>query len=249
MKRWNTIIESAFTLIELLVVIGIISILAAILFPVFARAQEKARQSVCLSNLKQISSAVMMYTQDYDGWFPLHQYPTGHSDFVALPPAADKPWDAGNWIWSTHPYVKNWNVLTCPSAILATGYGNANPPLFYTNYTLNGYLHMKNDSVVINPAETFMIVEGIGSRALDGYGACFPVPFWNPPNPSIYEYIYYIRDGLGINHSGGSDIAFIDGHVKWQPSPGLNGLINHFPVTDPQGSDFNINHFTPWTNW
>src|ERR671915_2414483 len=67
-------VRAGFTLIELLVVIAIIAILAAILFPVFAQAREKARQSACLSNTKQLGSAVMMYTQDYDETFALNLY-------------------------------------------------------------------------------------------------------------------------------------------------------------------------------
>jgi prepilin-type N-terminal cleavage/methylation domain-containing protein len=71
-----------FTLIELLVVIAIIAILAAILFPVFARAREKARENTCLSNLKQITLGILMYTQDYDGCYPLARYygDLGYSD-------------------------------------------------------------------------------------------------------------------------------------------------------------------------
>src|SRR5437667_5116621 len=64
----------AFTLIELLVVIAIIAILAAILFPVFSQARENGRNSVCLSNMRQISNAILMYTQDYDEAFPLNRY-------------------------------------------------------------------------------------------------------------------------------------------------------------------------------
>jgi prepilin-type N-terminal cleavage/methylation domain-containing protein len=73
-----------FTLIELLVVIAIIAILAAILFPVFAQAREKARQASCLSNAKQMSTAVMMYAQDYDETFPLYFQPQANGD---------------NWYW------------------------------------------------------------------------------------------------------------------------------------------------------
>ena len=97
-----------FTLIELLVVIAIIAILAAILFPVFAKAREKARQAACLSNLKQVGLAIMMYVQDYDERMPIagamdHRNascrfacPTG------LPPVV-------------MPYVKNFGIFTCPS--------------------------------------------------------------------------------------------------------------------------------------
>jgi prepilin-type N-terminal cleavage/methylation domain-containing protein len=77
---------SAFTLIELLVVIAIIAILAAILFPVFAQAREKARQSSCLSNMKQLSTGSLMYVQDYDEKFMLTTPNNGHSSFTT-------PWD------------------------------------------------------------------------------------------------------------------------------------------------------------
>src|SRR5579875_455897 len=89
----------AFTLIELLVVIAIIAILAAILFPVFAQAREKARQISCLSNEKQIALAVIQYTQDYDEYFP-----------TGLGPA----WDPDTWTNETVPYIKSYAVFVCP---------------------------------------------------------------------------------------------------------------------------------------
>ena len=92
--------RSGFTLIELLVVIAIIAILAAILFPVFAQAREKARQASCLSNEKQLATAVLMYSQDYDELFP-----TG---------VQEGWWDC-TWYRIVAPYVKNDNVFKCPS--------------------------------------------------------------------------------------------------------------------------------------
>ena len=89
-----------FTLIELLVVIAIIAILAAILFPVFAQAREKARQTSCLSNAKQLGNAVLMYTQDFDEVFPL---------------GCDNNWWMLQWTNTTQPYMKNVGVLRCPS--------------------------------------------------------------------------------------------------------------------------------------
>jgi len=105
-----------FTLIELLVVIAIIAILAAILFPVFAQAREKARQSVCLSNMKQQGHAVMMYAQDYDEtlvpWWVWNLVPTN-----------PKGW-GDHWYWYVNllPYVKTKEIFRCPSAGGPSGY-------------------------------------------------------------------------------------------------------------------------------
>ena len=96
-----------FTLIELLVVIAIIAILAAILFPVFAQAREKARQSGCLSNLKQIGTGIMMYTQDYDEAYPCNWY----GGLWPTTPDGKQY----KWMDAIYPYVKNEQVFTCPS--------------------------------------------------------------------------------------------------------------------------------------
>ncbi len=93
----------AFTLIELLVVIAIIAILSAILFPVFAQAREKARQSACLSNTKQIGTALVMYLSDYDGAYP---YASTKETFTPKIRWADR----------LHPYTKNTGIFLCPSA-------------------------------------------------------------------------------------------------------------------------------------
>jgi prepilin-type N-terminal cleavage/methylation domain-containing protein len=104
--------RAGFTLIELLVVIAIIAILAAILFPVFARAREKARQTSCLSNMKQCALSILMYVQDYDETFP--RVPN-----VADPYLNPKgPVEKQGWLyWAQmiQPYVKSPQILACPS--------------------------------------------------------------------------------------------------------------------------------------
>ncbi len=102
-----------FTLIELLVVIAIIAILAAVLFPVFSQAREKARQAACLSNQKQIGLAFLQYAQDYDERFPwFYNNKQGTSQSVNYGPGA---WALGYWFNNLHPYIKSWEMFKCPS--------------------------------------------------------------------------------------------------------------------------------------
>ena len=119
--------QAAFTLIELLVVIAIIAILAAILFPVFARARENARKSSCQSNLKQIGLGLMQYTQDYD-----EKFPYSRTD-------ADK----SPWHTKIFPYVKSTQIFACPSntgntAILNNSVSTAIPQGIPYSYVANG---------------------------------------------------------------------------------------------------------------
>ncbi len=201
-----------FTLIELLVVIAIIAILAAILFPVFARAREKARTASCQSNLKQLALGFAMYAQDYD-----ERLPRWHWGLDRYEPTARI------WYWQIYPYVKNEQLFSCPSQ------GQKNRVRYYTNpsfpwpgYGYNEPLTMYGPSLarITYPSETLLL--GDCRHALGG---------WTPGAGLLWRYIFVMRstgcrgcpNGGDLNsmndnnppHNGGSNIAFVDGHVKW----------------------------------
>lgn len=200
-----------FTLIELLVVIAIIAILAAILFPVFAKAREKARQSSCLSNLKQLSLGMIQYTQDYDERFALRdcgRLPGAYGS-GPVPGAPDFNWVASwssyqnTWINQIYPYVKNTQVYHCPSgtpAPIGCDYGM--PDYGYTTTPAVARVSMFRTvpppslGQFTRPAETMMMTEKTSGG--------------NPQYVLMDQ--YYCCDP---RHNEGGNVAFIDGHVKW----------------------------------
>ncbi|HZP80940.1 MAG TPA: DUF1559 domain-containing protein [Chthonomonadaceae bacterium] len=137
--------RTGFTLIELLVVIAIIAILAAILFPVFAQAREKARQASCLSNMKQLGLALNMYVQDNDEMFPRGlgcvggSMPGGNNGPISCPWYTDAvpPWNS-NWVLTTSPYIKSLPVFGDPSDGLAMKPATTFPGV-YISYGINAF--------------------------------------------------------------------------------------------------------------
>ena len=204
--------RKGFTLIELLVVIAIIAILAAILFPVFARAREKARQASCMSNLKQMGIAFMMYSQDYHEKLPPYSYQVGSNEVMW-----GTYYDAGS---GTHipekgliqPYMKSTQIEDCPSAPEVEATAINTPPVAYGyNYT---YLTKDNGgtfyrlpigmAAIESPSETVMLTDGASWNS----GA----QKWGRPGYAPGPAAGYVR--IHARHSGMANVLWVDGHVK-----------------------------------
>ena len=170
------------------------------MFPVFAKAREKARQSSCLSNLKQLGLATLSYSQDYDELLPMRYYAIAGGN--------------GNWMYTLAPYMKSTQIYYCPSTKQAS-YG-------YNTYYLDRY----SLSVIQSPSETVMFGEigqtTNGTTTYWGEGSLNrPATFGNPPTAPADELNFPVAgDGNytcrpRATHNDGCNITFVDGHTKW----------------------------------
>jgi prepilin-type N-terminal cleavage/methylation domain-containing protein/prepilin-type processing-associated H-X9-DG protein len=207
---------AAFTLIELLVVIAIIAILAAILFPVFAQAREKARQTSCLSNTKQIMLGELMYIQDYD---ETHSWTWGW----------DPTWVP--WHQQIDPYVKNQQLWKCPSDPYDRGSTNGvrNPPVSYSQnfrWPQNGWNWDSGspswlmspvssaEATITNPATTIFMAERQNGYHQWAQGWATEV-FCEGYGEFYAKSASGVETGSALVHSRGSNYGFCDGHAKW----------------------------------
>jgi prepilin-type N-terminal cleavage/methylation domain-containing protein/prepilin-type processing-associated H-X9-DG protein len=213
-----------FTLIELLIVIAIISILAGIMFPTFARAREMARRSSCASNFKQISMGIIQYAQDYDDSLPLFSLSgQGYKGVDGYNGA-----DGARWADSIFPYIKSTQVFDCPSGdrnVKVYSGGRYFDPMTYSygivTASVAGNIGVagRNLSEIEDTARTLALVEdGRQDSGSDGEGQCRLMP-------SVGESLATLAGRLnGFRHTGvgENDIqnhafnaAYADGHVKW----------------------------------
>jgi prepilin-type N-terminal cleavage/methylation domain-containing protein/prepilin-type processing-associated H-X9-DG protein len=216
--------RSAFTLIELLVVIAIIAILAAILFPVFAQAREKARQTSCLSNTKQLATATLMYVQDYDETFPPAAYvgprPVAVANPVVLPAGGPSVLTVYDLL---QPYIKNIDIFNCPSYKPGLDWYNRLGPLWsgvfrYVGYVPNFGLFGDN----LCGGGGFPALKGGYTPALSLAAANFPadtVMFFDGTHRNEAA-APTVRLGaqnflMDARHSDGGNVNFADGHSKW----------------------------------
>lgn len=204
----------AFALIELLVVIAIIAILAAILFPVFARARESARRASCQSNLKQIGLGIAQYSQDYD-----EKYPTDNGGGGTPYSATTVYDDPGGWINKIMPYVKSKQIFVCgsskPSSSNPTGVGLEQSTSYWAaggvfKAQFNNVYSPIALAAILKPAETPQVYDNLSG---DFEAHRVFRPYW--VTSSLYSHVGSFTTVRPGTHFDGMNSLYVDGHVKW----------------------------------
>jgi prepilin-type N-terminal cleavage/methylation domain-containing protein/prepilin-type processing-associated H-X9-DG protein len=236
--------KRAFTLIELLVVIAIIAILAAILFPVFARARENARRTSCMSNLKQINLGILQYTQDNDEHYPVYIPSNGVS--------GARPY---GWVDALEPYLKSTQIFRYPSDSL--GPVTSPQSTGYTDYAYNlwigGYLTTSSPSRQAGLSLS-LFTQPTLSVVLSDFTPGTAITYVTGGNPGYADcgrFYAPVDTGLakipgGVRHLDGANLAFVDGHAKWyKGNPDTDIMSNVYGAGTPGSVSGNNPTFNP----
>lgn len=226
--RAVTRLKSGFTLIELLVVIAIIAILAAILFPVFARARENARRTSCQSNLKQLGLGFYQYIQDYDEKYPL----------VAVNSTGISTSTPYGWADALQPYIKSTQLMQCSSETNGPNATNDPTAAGYTDYWFNSSLSQLSQAAFTSVSQTILAGDGSSSTSRYAYNGNVATSDGTTPTLGTAN-TTIINDPGAQRHLDGSNYAFADGHVKWlkgDTATASGALYNSNTTTTVAGS-------------
>jgi len=216
--------QRGFTLIELLVVLAVIVIVAAVLFPVYSAAREKARQVVCISNIQQLGKATQIYADDYDETYPLGLISCSTGGYFWTQwddQSGERPCSGFQITWMDllYPYLRNWKVYRCPSTdVPGDVFAPPSTPRerieysygvsFYFSRLYNvwtGTWHQPPTTrptlslyEVVRPSEKVYLADSAG-----------------PSGQTPYPWLYY--DSIQFRHINGVNIVFADGHARWFP--------------------------------
>lgn len=237
--------NKGFTILELLVVIAVVSVIAAILYPVFAQFNHTGDQrTTCLSNMKLLGTGLAMYVQDYDDTYPNHR-------FLPLGSQHRGDFEKNSWKSVLFPYIKNYQSFDCPDN--PSNKTASDDPEFNISYAANSALNPRdypthppsppiprtakgsglfgnelskgvNMSDVVFPAECIALVE---MRHFSQNSFCVDIADDGAPRQGDnVQTVRAYSDALFTGHKGGSDYLFADGHAKWYKPTQTNASVN-----------------------